>query len=162
VSEKQGADSMTALRKCFYAVLLASTGAGFIFAAKGADELQLQSVASPPPRMTVFHRAESVLGKTLTGASGESAGRIVDVLADPTGRVCAAVVDFGGFMGVGSRRIAVDWHDLRFEGSKITVDLTPEKLSRAPQVREGRPIFAISARNSRDRVDASDQMISPP
>jgi hypothetical protein len=39
---------------------------------------------------------------------------VVDVLADSTGRVRAAVIEFGGFLGVGNRRIAVDWSLLRF------------------------------------------------
>ncbi len=37
-------------------------------------------------------------------------GRVVDVIVDPAGQVCAAIVDFGGFLGVGSRKIAVDWN----------------------------------------------------
>jgi len=42
-------------------------------------------------------------------AAGENMGRIVDVVVDPSGQVRAAVIDFGGFLGVGSPRIAVDW-----------------------------------------------------
>jgi len=29
--------------------------------------------------------------------------------------VVAAVVEFGGFLGIGTRKIAVAWSDLRFE-----------------------------------------------
>ena len=41
-------------------------------------------------------------------------GRIVDVLVDRSGQVRAAIIDFGGFLGVGSRKIAVDWNALHF------------------------------------------------
>ena len=41
-------------------------------------------------------------------------GRIVDVLVDRRGQVRAAIIDFGGFLGVGSRKIAVDWSALHF------------------------------------------------
>ena len=41
-------------------------------------------------------------------------GRIVDVIVDRAGAVRAAVIDFGGFLGVGSRKIVVDWNALRF------------------------------------------------
>ena len=56
-------------------------------------------------------------------------GRVIDIVVDRTGQVRAAVIDFGGFLGVGSRKIAVDWNALRFAptGSKydrITLDLT--------------------------------------
>jgi len=47
-----------------------------------------------------------ILGKEVRSASGEAMGRIVDVLVDETGRPRAAVVDFGGFLGVGTRKIA--------------------------------------------------------
>jgi sporulation protein YlmC with PRC-barrel domain len=56
----------------------------------------------------------SVLGKKVQGSKGEDLGRVVDVLADSRGRVRAAVIEFGGFLGVGNRRIAIDWSLLRF------------------------------------------------
>jgi sporulation protein YlmC with PRC-barrel domain len=56
----------------------------------------------------------SILGKQVKGPQGEDLGRVVDVLADASGRVRIAIIDFGGFMGVGDRRIAVDWPLLRF------------------------------------------------
>ena len=33
----------------------------------------------------------------------------------PTASRCAAIIDFGGFLGVGSRKIAIDWRLLRFD-----------------------------------------------
>ncbi len=41
-------------------------------------------------------------------------GHIVDVIVDRAGAVRAAVIDFGGFLGVGSRKIVVDWSALHF------------------------------------------------
>ena len=136
---------VTAFRKNFYGVLLPALGAGSIFAANAADEFQARSEAT----VTSLYRAESVLGRHLVGASGENAGRIVDVLADETGQVRAVVVDFGGFLGIGSRRIAIAWSDLRFgpDGNPdvVAVDLPGEQLSRAPEVKAGRPVLVISA-----------------
>jgi hypothetical protein len=92
---------------------------------------------------------ESVLGKTLVGTSGEVAGRIVDVLADETGQVRAALVDYGGFLGIGSRKIAIAWSDLRFGAAgnpnAVAVGLSRENLARAPEVRAGQPVIVISA-----------------
>jgi hypothetical protein len=91
-----------------------------------------------------------VLGKDLI-ASGKNAGRIVDVLTDASGRVRAVVVDYGGFLGVGSRKIAVAWSDLRFDqddsNGVITTDLPPERLRTAPEVKTGKPVIVITARN---------------
>jgi hypothetical protein len=64
-------------------------------------------------------------------------GRIVDVLFDEKGQPHAAVVDFGGFLGVGTRKIAVSWSALRFDlGEKkhvIALDLGREQLKAAPE-----------------------------
>src|SRR6516165_10183381 len=69
-----------------------------------------------PPSVTVLntHEVEGILGRQVLGADDENMGRIVDVIVDRSGRVRAAVIDFGGFLGVGSRKIAVDWSALHF------------------------------------------------
>jgi hypothetical protein len=82
-----------------------------------------QPAASPPadppeapPAVPILegHELQGILGKEVRGAAGENMGRIVDVVVDRTGQVRAAVIDFGGFLGVGSRKIAVDWNALSF------------------------------------------------
>src|SRR5271165_566782 len=51
--------------------------------------------------------AEAILGQRVTDQEGKDVGRLVDVLVDSSGQPQAAVIDFGGFMGVGNRKIAV-------------------------------------------------------
>jgi hypothetical protein len=77
-------------------------------------------------------------------------GRIVDVLVDRAGQVRAAIIDFGGFLGVGSRRIAVDWNALHFPqpgkpGERIALDLTRDQVKTAPEYREGKPVVILGA-----------------
>jgi len=78
-----------------------------------------------------------ILGKDVLSAKGEDMGRIVDVLFDEKGEPHAAVIDFGGFLGVGSRKIAISWSALRFDlGEKknaIALDLDREQLKAAPE-----------------------------
>jgi hypothetical protein len=78
-----------------------------------------------------------ILGKDVMSATGESMGRIVDVLFDEKGHPHAAVVDFGGFLGVGTRKIAVSWSVLRFDlGEKknvIALDIGRDQLKAAPE-----------------------------
>ncbi len=78
-----------------------------------------------------------ILGKEVLSAKGEDMGRIVDVLFDEKGEPHAAVIDFGGFLGVGTRKIAISWSALRFDlGEKknvIALDLGREQLSAAPE-----------------------------
>jgi hypothetical protein len=140
---------MTASSKYFCAVLLTSLLSGTLLAANAADDHQTQSEALQPATITVLPHTESVLGKTLVGASGENAGRIVDILADESGQVRAVLVDYGGFLGVGSRKIAVAWSGLRFgsagDPNAVVVDLSRENLARAPEVKAGQPVIVISA-----------------
>jgi hypothetical protein len=79
----------------------------------------------------------SILGKRVEGPKGEDFGRVVDVLADSSGRVRVAIIDFGGFLGVGDRRIAIDWPLLRFNPDgrdpSLLLSLDREQLKVAPE-----------------------------
>ena len=147
------ASQMTASYKLICAVLLASLSGSAIWAANAADESQAQSEAKPPPAITVLTHAESVLGKRVVGASGETVGRIADVLVDETGHVRAVVVDYGGFLGIGMRKIAIAWPDLRFappgQPNAVAVDFSSEYLARAPEVKKGQPVIAVTAHRLR-------------
>ena len=110
---------------------------------------------APPqvtPEITVLnkHEVEGVLGRDVRSAADEDMGRIVDVLVDRAGQVRAAIIDFGGFLGVGSRRIAVDWNALHFPqpgkpGERIALDLTRDQVKAAPEYRDGKPVVILGA-----------------
>jgi hypothetical protein len=91
-----------------------------------------------------------VLGRDVRSAADEDMGRIVDVLVDRAGQARAAIIDFGGFLGVGSRKIAVDWSALHFPqpgkpGERIALDLTRDQVKAAPEYREGKPVVILGA-----------------
>jgi hypothetical protein len=105
-----------------------------------------------PPSVTVLnnHEVEGILGRPVLGAAEENMGRIVDVIVDHSGRVRAAIIDFGGFLGVGSRKIAVDWNALHFPppgqpNAKITLDLTRDQVKAAPEYQEGKSVVVLGA-----------------
>jgi sporulation protein YlmC with PRC-barrel domain len=102
--------------------------------------------------------AESLLGKKVQSAKGEDLGRIVDVIVDKAGQIRAAVVDFGGFLGVGSRKIAVDWHLVHMSQDGkldyLIVDMPPDQLRSAPAYKEGEPVVVLGP--------AADQAKAPP
>jgi hypothetical protein len=82
----------------------------------------------------------SILGKRVESPTGEDMGRVVDVLADESGRVRVAIIDFGGFLGVGNRRIAVDWPLLRFDPNghdpSLRITLGMQELRAAPEYKD--------------------------
>jgi sporulation protein YlmC with PRC-barrel domain len=100
-----------------------------------------------PATVVDGEQLESILGKNVISLTGEDMGRIVDVIVDRPGQVRAAIIDFGGFLGVGTRKIAVDWHMIRFppEGKmeNVIIDLTRNQLRVAPIFKPGEPVVVL-------------------
>jgi hypothetical protein len=93
------------------------------------------------------NQVENLLGRDVKSASGEKLGQITDVIVDKTGDVRAAVIDFGGFLGVGSRKVAVAWGALKFSPGSIVVDMTRDELRVTPEYRAGEPIVVVGAQH---------------
>ena len=117
--------------------------------------------AAPPPSVTIIGASEAhgVLGRDVRSAAGEDMGRIVDVIVDRTGHVRAAAIDFGGFLGVGSRKIVVDWNALRFgkianKKDSITLELTKAQVAAAPEYKEDTPMVVLGASGSLQPLQA--------
>lgn len=108
---------------------------------------------SPPPSVTVIgsRDAHGILGREVRSASDNAnMGRVVDVIVDRSGTVRAAVIDFGGFLGLGSRKIVVDWSALHFsrianKGDTVTLELNKEQVTAAPEYKEDTPLIVLGA-----------------
>ena len=141
------------------ALIAAATTA---FAENDSDKAEppAANTATPPsnppptvtPEITVLnkHEVEGILGRDVRSSADEDMGRVVDVLVDHAGQVRAAIIDFGGFLGVGSRKIAVDWNALHFPepgkpGERIALDLTRDQVKSAPEFKEGKPVVILGA-----------------
>lgn len=98
------------------------------------------------------NKAQTILGQPVVSAKGEGMGRIVDVIVDKSGMPRAAIIDFGGFLGVGTRKIAVDWNALHFlpagKSERITLDLTRDQLKSAPEYVKGKPVVVLEAKGN--------------
>jgi hypothetical protein len=107
------------------------------------------AAAGTPATVLDDQQVVTVLGRSVRGREGEDMGRIVDVIVNRSGQVRAAVIDFGGFLGVGSRKVAVEWSALRFEPTgkpdRITLDLTRNSVRLAPEYKEGSPVVVLGA-----------------
>jgi hypothetical protein len=116
---------------------------------------QVAKEPAPPASVTVIgaRDAHGILGREVRSAANEDMGRIVDVVVDRDGMVRAAVIDFGGFLGVGSRKIVVDWNALHFgsvanKSDSITLELTKEQVTAAPEYKEDTPLIVLGAAGS--------------
>jgi hypothetical protein len=112
-----------------------------------AGAVEAQPGRGTPATVVDDQEVDGILGKNVRGSAGEDMGRIIDILVNKSGVVRAAVIDFGGFLGVGSRKIAVDWGALRFPESgkldRIILELTRNQVRLAPEYRQGEPIVVL-------------------
>ena len=126
-----------------------------VTAAKEAAPPAATKEPAPPPSVTVIapREAHGVLGRDVRSPGDEDMGHIVDVIVDRAGMVRAAVIDFGGFLGVGRRRIVVDWNALHFgrvtnKSDSITLELTKDQVNAAPEYKEDTPIVVLGSSGS--------------
>ncbi|HYH22154.1 MAG TPA: PRC-barrel domain-containing protein [Azospirillum sp.] len=79
----------------------------------------------------------------LQSAQGEKVGEIDEVIVDPnTGRIAYAVVEMGGFLGMGERHVPVPWAAFQPapDGQGLVLNATRDRLTAAPQFsRDNRP-----------------------
>ena len=107
----------------------------------------------PPAATADGTPVRGILGRPVQDSDSKEMGRVIDVVVAPEGRVRAVVIDFGGFLGVGSRKIAVDWSALHFGGAvkhegDIRLSLTQDQLKAAPEFKEGNPVVIIGSKGA--------------
>ena len=116
----------------------------------------MSAVQPPPPVVPAEQVAPTeltgLLGHAVVDAGGTEFGRIVDLLADGQGRVRAVVVDVGGFMGLGNRKVAVAWSALRFavgeKGPVMSIVIPPDRIKSWADYIAGRPVAILGAPDS--------------
>ena len=64
-------------------------------------------------------RASKVVGLNVYNEQNESIGSINDLLMDKSGNVKAAVISVGGFLGMGSRYVAVAFDKMKFSDQPV-------------------------------------------
>ena len=73
--------------------------------------------------------------------AGEKIGTIKDLLVAPDGRIQAAVLSVGRFLGLGDKDVAVPMSfveiDKRADGNRVTIDVAKETLQSAPAFEAG-------------------------
>ena len=76
-------------------------------------------------------RASKMLGSTVYDIHNRDIGSVKDLVIDKDGRVAAAVIDIGTFLGMGGKYIAVPLEDIKTDNNRLTLDMTKEQLQQA-------------------------------
>ena len=83
--------------------------------------------------------AEDLTGARVYGAKDEDVGEISELLMTDDGKIDRAVIDVGGFLGIGERSVAVTFDELQIirtdDGSdfRVYIDSTKEALEQQPE-----------------------------
>ena len=83
--------------------------------------------------------SDKVEGATVYNTAGEKLGSIDDLMIDKTsGQIRYAVLEFGGFLGIGTDRYPMPWNVLRYDTAKggYTAPIDKAILDKAPKNRE--------------------------
>jgi len=80
--------------------------------------------------------ASSLIGSTVYSSANENIGDINDVIISKDGKVLAAVIGVGGFLGLGEKDVAVPMDRISFSrdennNMKFTIDASREELEQA-------------------------------
>jgi sporulation protein YlmC with PRC-barrel domain len=114
----------------------------FAGAAAAADEAKQQqgtrddrpAAAGASAQASGAMSAKRLIGTDVVDAQGKDMGEIKEVVLDlRSGRVHAAVLEFGGFMGIGDKQYAFPVSQLKpaKEANKLTLNVAKEKLEQA-------------------------------
>ncbi len=80
-------------------------------------------------------QAQELIGADVKNAENETIGEIESVHLDQSGMVSNVIVSIGGFLGLGSRDVALSWNDLQVAdgGQSVTTTMTKEELKALPE-----------------------------
>lgn len=101
--------------------------------------MQTQSFAnstSTMPNGNTLISGKTIQGTRVYSPSGDELGHIDDVMIDASsGKTVYGVLEFGGFLGIGSDHHAIPFGKLKYDAARdgYVTDLTKEQLEAAPK-----------------------------
>ncbi len=116
---------------------------GGVFIAIAAVVPPFASLAEDPSGVTTLELSglHPVFGEHVRDLNGDDAGRLWDILVDDEAKPKAAIINYGGTLGVGERKVAVAWDKLQFvpqdTQAPIHLALTKQQLGMLPEFKYG-------------------------
>ncbi len=79
--------------------------------------------------------ADQLLGADVMNAAGDSIGEIEDLVVDTNNKVSKAIIGVGGFLGMGTKNVAVDLSELKpgTDQKGFVTAMTKEELKTLPE-----------------------------
>jgi Bacterial protein of unknown function (DUF937)/PRC-barrel domain len=106
-------------------------------ASEPTKDVQTAYLGSAPDNwVSIGSAPNEYVNKDIYNRAGERLGTITDVLVGPDGKMTAAIINVGRYLGIGDKEIAVSFSALqrqqRESGQRIVIDTTKEALQAAP------------------------------
>jgi len=77
---------------------------------------------------------DEIVGKSVVSQQGEEIGTIDEVVMDTNSQQQLAVIDVGGFLGIGEKSVAISFDQLELsDDGRVQSDLTRETLQSQPE-----------------------------
>lgn len=132
--------------------ILSSAGLSALLVAASAQAQEEVETALPPPDQTLIEEqgTEQVLSSDLIGADvmhpqhGE-VGTLDMILFDDRDRIVGGVVAIGGFLGMGTKEVALSWDAFDVQPDEpgvVYINLTADQLEAAPSFKDLETIIA--------------------
>jgi sporulation protein YlmC with PRC-barrel domain len=90
------------------------------------------TTAAITPDNTVANMGRGLVGKTIYDAAGDEIGDVEDVTMASGGKVDSTLVDVGGFLGIGGKRVAIDASTLNQQGDRLVSSMTKQQVKALP------------------------------
>jgi hypothetical protein len=107
-------------------------------AAPAAAEAGQQQQQQQQQQAQGGRRSSQIIGFAVHNDRDERIGTVDDLIVGPDGRISAAVLSVGGFLGLGAKLVAMPYGQLRFEQRAPAEGPTPEARVGAPAVPDPR------------------------
>jgi PRC-barrel domain protein len=81
--------------------------------------------------------ASTIIGKPAVNSQDEGIGDVNDLVTDRSGKIIAALIGVGGFLGIGEKNVAVRFEDLKLtpdenNETKVVLNVSKDTLASAP------------------------------
>ena len=109
----------------------------------GANDAGKQAANLRTTKVPLFN----LIDRSVVGRQKREIGHVVDVLIDAKGEPAALVVDVGGFLGMGNRRIAIGWERFTLAGRKpgdaLQIPFSDAQIKAAPAYGGAREVDVV-------------------
>jgi hypothetical protein len=107
-------------------------------------------------------------GTQVIGTDDTKIGSVDDILFDRTGSIKAVIVGVGGFLGIGSKQVAMPLPSLQVVSGKdgapdqLRLSMTKDQLASAPEFKPYEPPRPTASAPSRPATSGTSPMSPPP